>query len=163
MNWVLFYVWEDAKGWAHWNHSFDMYLSCLGPASCVFPSWVSSACTVGRWLRADGLMAGMLFLSCGAALMWWLDGCNILCLLIWQATFFHSQLIYSPNTRNLSWARCQPEHWNYKREVTLFALNHSPVAEPTLQADNLQDSGSTLVVNTDMEELMFPWKSWKDS
>lgn len=29
-------VWEDARVWAHWNHYFDMHLSYLGPASCVF-------------------------------------------------------------------------------------------------------------------------------
>ena len=23
-------MWEDARLWAHWNHSFGMYLSCLG-------------------------------------------------------------------------------------------------------------------------------------
>ena len=46
-NWVLFYVWEDARVWAHWNHSFDMHLSSLGPVSCVFTSWVSSGLTVG--------------------------------------------------------------------------------------------------------------------
>ena len=31
-----FYVWENARVWAHWNHSFDMLLSCLGPISRVF-------------------------------------------------------------------------------------------------------------------------------
>ena len=29
-------VWEDARVHAHWNHSFYMHLSCLGPVSCVF-------------------------------------------------------------------------------------------------------------------------------
>ena len=51
MNLVLFYVWEVARIWAHWNHSFDMHLSYLGPVSCSFPSWVPSGCTTGRWLR----------------------------------------------------------------------------------------------------------------
>ena len=35
----------------------------------LFPSWVP------------------LWLAIGAAVMWWLDGCNILCLLIWQIIF----------------------------------------------------------------------------
>ena len=35
-NLVLFYVWEDARVWAHWNHSFDS-LRYLGPVSCFFP------------------------------------------------------------------------------------------------------------------------------
>ena len=66
----LFYVWEDARVWTHQNNSVDMHLSYLRPASCTFSSWVSSGCTL--W----------------AAAMWWLDGCSILCLLIWQAVFF---------------------------------------------------------------------------
>ena len=32
---------------AHWNLSFDMHPSYLGPVSCVFTSWVSSSCTLG--------------------------------------------------------------------------------------------------------------------
>ena len=32
-NLVLFYVWEAASVRAHWNHSFDMHLSYLGPVS----------------------------------------------------------------------------------------------------------------------------------
>ena len=33
-------VWEDARVWAHWNHSFHMHFRYLGPVSCVFISWV---------------------------------------------------------------------------------------------------------------------------
>ena len=40
-------MWEDTRVWAHWNHSFGMYLSYLGPGSCVFTSWVSSGLTLG--------------------------------------------------------------------------------------------------------------------
>ena len=32
-NLMLFYVWEAARVRAHWNHSFDMHLSYLGPVS----------------------------------------------------------------------------------------------------------------------------------
>ena len=38
MTLVLFYVWEEARVWAHWNHSFHMYLSYVGPVSCPFSS-----------------------------------------------------------------------------------------------------------------------------
>ena len=31
-----FQVWEDARVWAYWNHSFDMHLSYLGPVFCIF-------------------------------------------------------------------------------------------------------------------------------
>ena len=42
-----FCIWEDAKVWAHWNHSFDMPLSSLGPVSCVSTSWVSPGLMIG--------------------------------------------------------------------------------------------------------------------
>ena len=41
MNLVLFYVWESAKVWVHWNHSLDMNVSYLRAASCAFQSWES--------------------------------------------------------------------------------------------------------------------------
>lgn len=44
MTLALFYVWDDARVWAHWNHAFDTHLSCLGPVSCSFQSWVPSEC-----------------------------------------------------------------------------------------------------------------------
>ena len=45
---MLFYVWEDARTWVHWNHSFDMCLTCLGPVFCVFATtWVSSRLILG--------------------------------------------------------------------------------------------------------------------
>ena len=39
VNVVLFCVWEDARVGAHGNHSFDVHLSSLGPASCASPSY----------------------------------------------------------------------------------------------------------------------------
>ena len=42
-----FLLWEDARVWAHWSHSFDMHLSYLGPVFCVFTSWVFSGLFVG--------------------------------------------------------------------------------------------------------------------
>ena len=57
MDLVLFFVWENARVWVHWNHSFDMHLSYLGPVSCSFPSWVPSGCTTGDGTVAEGLAA----------------------------------------------------------------------------------------------------------
>ena len=37
MNLALFYVWEDARVWAYWNHSFDVHLSCLEPTPVCLP------------------------------------------------------------------------------------------------------------------------------
>ena len=94
-NLALFYVWEDARVWAHWNHSFAMHLSYLGPASHSFPSWVPSGCTFGGGCRGWGLGSGQPICLHPASpqgsllgQLQWLDGYNILCLLIWQATFF---------------------------------------------------------------------------
>ena len=78
-NLVLFCVWEDTRVWAHWNHSFDMYVSCQGPVSCDFSSWVSSGCTVedgcSSWLL-DGLGNGQPVclhpkLPQGSPSWWW--------------------------------------------------------------------------------------------
>ena len=38
MNLALFYVWENAGVWAHWHHSFDVYLSYLAPVPCSLHS-----------------------------------------------------------------------------------------------------------------------------
>ena len=38
MNLVLFFIWEDARVWAHRNHPFDMHLTYLWPVSFSFPS-----------------------------------------------------------------------------------------------------------------------------
>ena len=53
-NLVPFCVWEDARVWAQWNHSFELHLSSLGPVSCAFSSWVSSGAPLRglQWLRA---------------------------------------------------------------------------------------------------------------
>ena len=75
-NLVLFYVWKNARVWAHWNYSFDVHLSYLGPISCV--------CVVG-----GGLFQGV------SAVGWWFDEGNILCWLIWQRHF--SSIILTPS------------------------------------------------------------------
>ena len=54
-NLTLFYVWEDARVWAYWNHSFAMHLSCPGPVSCPFPSCVPSGCALRVAAVAEGL------------------------------------------------------------------------------------------------------------
>ena len=96
-NLELFYIWEDSRVWAHWNHSFDMYLSYLGPVSCVFTTWVSSGLTVGsgcsltaaRWqVFFPFWVSSGLTGSCRRAAT--ADECDILCLLIWQEIFHFS-------------------------------------------------------------------------
>ena len=100
-NLALFYVWEDAKVWSHWNHSFDMHLNYLGPVSRVFISWVPSGLSIGSGcsLRAtrrrdfspswvsSGLTSSAFCDGCFA------DYCGILCLLLWQEIFHFSEVI----------------------------------------------------------------------
>ena len=70
---MIFCVWEDARVWAYWNHSFNEHLYHLGPVSCFHPEF-PSACIVGGSCRNWGLGGGQL------------------CLLKWQAAFLaHSQ------------------------------------------------------------------------
>ena len=75
---------KDARVWNHWNPSSVMPLSYLGPVSCPFSPRVFSGCSVrtgcSSWLPGSRHPTGM-------AIMWWLDGCSILCLLIQQAIF----------------------------------------------------------------------------
>ena len=62
INFALFYVWEDARVGAHWNHSIDKHLSCLGPVS----SPILSPLRVHGWgvaAGAEGLAAGHPFVS----------------------------------------------------------------------------------------------------
>ena len=47
---VLFYVWEDARVWAHWNYSFDLHLNYIGPVSYFSPSWISLMIRCWGWL-----------------------------------------------------------------------------------------------------------------
>ena len=85
-------MWEDARVWAYWNHSFDLHLVYLGPVSGFSPSWVPSGYTArdscsGCWL-GGGQPVCLQPESLQGCSGWWLDGCSILCLLIWQVTFF---------------------------------------------------------------------------
>ena len=84
-NLVLFYVWEDAKVWAHWNHSFHMHLSYLGLVSCVFPHpelTLGSGCNLmAVWWQIFFSFLSVLWLPLEGWNHWWLWH---LCLLIQQ-------------------------------------------------------------------------------
>ena len=74
------YVREDARVWAHWNHSFHVYLSSLGLIPRVFPSWVSKVlCQRGcsSWLL-EGLGSGKLLCLHPEFLQGSCGGCNVL-------------------------------------------------------------------------------------
>ena len=59
MNLALFYAWEDARVWAHWDHSFDMQFSYLGPVACFFP--ILSSLRAHQWGQQQWLMATVSF------------------------------------------------------------------------------------------------------
>ena len=80
-------VCEQAGDWAYWNLSFDTHLRYLRPVSCFFPIWILLAYKVSGNYSSQRL-----------------DSCHILCLLMWQATFFVDTLwghSFKCNSRNL--------------------------------------------------------------
>ena len=83
-NLVLLYVWEVARVWVHWNHSFDMHLSSQGPASCIFSSWVSSGLTIGSGCSLMAARWQVLFPSWVPSGLT-LEGCN--CWWLWHPLF----------------------------------------------------------------------------
>ena len=125
----LFYVAfsrEDARVWAHWIIPL-MYTSAVGGQYPVFSQpespWGASM-QVG--CRTDCWMVGTLFPSCVSlgltvrvAVMWRLEGDNILCLVIWQVSSLTSATAWeslSPNhpARSLL-AACSTETvWDHK-------------------------------------------------
>ena len=50
---------EDSRVWVHWNRSFDIHLSYLGPVSCGFSSWVSPDTSLGWLQQLTGLGLGL--------------------------------------------------------------------------------------------------------
>ena len=111
-NLAVFCVWEDARVWAY----FLWYATQLTGATirCFFfhPESPQGAlwAWAGGWLQ-HRLLDGRQFVSTQssprahlwAAVMWWLDGCNILCLLIWQVTFFSSTMVWHLQKPGKSW------------------------------------------------------------
>ena len=85
---------ERCKSLAHLNLFFDMYLSYPGSEFCSFLFWNPSGCTPGDgcsgWELGTGSPLVCILNACWAR-HWGqpqqLDGCSILYLLIWQATF----------------------------------------------------------------------------
>ena len=61
MQFALFYVWEVARVWAHWIHSFVTHLNFIRPAFCFSLSWIPSGCIVD--FSSWGLAASSPFVS----------------------------------------------------------------------------------------------------
>ena len=80
-DWTTTYVWEEARVWAHWDHSFHMYLNCLGLVPSFSPSWIPFGCTVWGCCKAHGLMATTSF-------VFWYDKWYILSTLVFYIQLF---------------------------------------------------------------------------
>ena len=78
-NLAVFYVWEDARVWAGWNHSFYRLLSYSESASCVFTSWAPWGLTIGSSWSLMTARSPVLF-SFLDALGLTMEGCNHGCL-----------------------------------------------------------------------------------
>ena len=61
MQFALFYVWEVARVWAHWIHSFVTHLNFIRPAFCFSLPWIPSGCIVD--FSSWGLAASSPFVS----------------------------------------------------------------------------------------------------
>ena len=90
-NFVLFYVWEDARVWAHWNHSFDIPQLSGASILCFYiPShhkecWKSAGCYTADIPFPSWVLSGLTSSPLVEAAM--SDDSDILCLLIRQEIF----------------------------------------------------------------------------
>ena len=101
-----FYVWEDARVWAHWNYSFHMHLSYLEPVSWVFHILRFLEAHPREWLQSDAVRSQVFFSFLSAITAqeltvegwkcWWLWPP---CSLIWQEILNFSDLLslFSPH------------------------------------------------------------------
>jgi len=80
-----FYVWEDARVWAHWNHSLHMPLRYLGPVSCFShpPPHKLLSAHHRKWLQPDiSQITGIILLpgcSRGSEIQVWRTGSADIC------------------------------------------------------------------------------------
>ena len=95
-NLALFYVWEDLRGWAHWNHSLHTQLSSLGAVTCVFHILPSSVLTTGSGFK---LMAARLqvFFS-------FLNGASVVAQIVKNLSEMQETWL-DPGIRKIPWKR----------------------------------------------------------
>ena len=66
---MLFYVWGDARVWAHWHHSCHMHLSSLGPAFC---HWIFLS--ISSWFtRGSGRRSSRRLMTAGRQVLFFPD------------------------------------------------------------------------------------------
>ena len=114
-NLMLFYTWEDARVWAHWNHSFDLHLSHLGPVSCFsYPKFPQDSLSgvAAAWSLLDGRYSLPSWVSQGSPARDRLvavivDDSDILWSLMWLA-IFHLLGTWDMSLRHVWWST---ERW----------------------------------------------------
>ena len=137
---MLVYVQEDARAWAHWNHSSVIWGPQLSGTSilCFLLLSLLSGCTIGVAAAADRPLddrhpvsiLSSLRANCQGgynAMPWWLQ---VLCLLIRQATFFHPHYWFSPSCvrvriLNRKWFRIPPKACGWPQEGGNSSTFHS--------------------------------------
>ena len=165
-NLALFYVWEDARVCTDWNHSFAVHLSCLGPASCAFSSWVSSGCVIRVAPAVNCYEAGILFeswvpsgLTIRVAVMRWLDDCNILFTDTTESIFFS---LMRAQSRMLEWVAMpysrgssHPRDWTHISFVSCIGrqiVYHYSEKEFILFPLYLPEKGRTVVLGCNIKK-----------
>ena len=130
---MLFYVWEDARVWTYWDHSFHVLLGYLESVSCIIlhscPSpQLLSACR-REWLQLDGCyVIDIVLPGClpGSEIHTWrariTDDCDIL--VYWYVRiypFLPGSSLLSP-----SFYECQTDFlWHKLEYLTLLLKNLS--------------------------------------
>ena len=114
----LFWVWEDARVWAHWNCSLDGHLDCLRPvpqaqnASCV--SSMLNFLRAHRWW-ADAMADCLVLIEPGL-------GGSIPCAHVDVMPFLH--LLYLMSVFEGSFSSWGITYWMKRKLFILYAFNN---------------------------------------
>ena len=161
-------VWEDARVWAHSNHSFDIHFNYLGAPSYFSPSWIHSEPTLGVTEVPGSFMVSTSFvywngrqhsLSTAYICIQW----DAPLLIINKGTFW----LCKSGLRAIFWIQCLlgvclEAPWALKIFWVLLFCNSSTLcfpyqASPTLQYKGL---GFCLVLCFGLWALRSPARNW---
>ena len=115
---VLFWVWEDARVWTHWNYSLDGHLDCLRPvsqaqnASC-FSSMLNFLRAHYWW--ADAMANCLVLIEPGL-------GGSIPCPHVDVMSFLH--LLYLMSVFEGSFSSWGITYWIKRKLFILYAFNN---------------------------------------
>ena len=127
---LSFCVWEDARVWAHCDHSFHMHLSCPGPVSHIFftvwvpqclPQGVASALRLpdSRNCSPSQVPSVLRNSHLEGWNHWWLQHP---CLLIWQEILhFSPQSLLKEKALNWGWTFPFLSYWETLENLLKFS------------------------------------------